>query len=70
MSHCIAGGKDPVPLVLEAIGRMLCDDVRRGKSCPHHEQKARAIYEAVLHTQRQEREKAAAEALERLAVKP
>jgi hypothetical protein len=70
MSHCIAGGKEPISLAQEVIGRMLCDDVRRSKSCPHHEQKAKDIYEAVLYAQKQDREMAAAEALERLAVKP
>jgi len=53
--------------VKKAIGRYLCGDVALGKECEHHEEIAAEIAELVDRFQKNEREKIAKEALERLA---
>jgi hypothetical protein len=53
-----------VPLAQYRIGRYLCEDVMRGKSCPHHEEEAKRLYEIVLRAQEQERQAAIDKAVE------
>lgn len=60
---------EEISLVQRRLGAYLCEDVRRGKSCPHHEEQAADLYQVVLRAQREEREQITKDALDRLAGK-